>query len=402
MALSDTHRFHGRCKALYFGGKPATLRELHPFLLHHFPLCSAVQLEAYPSPRELSEAFQNALPTLCILNVEKLADSAAGLIPELLRLDSKLAIIAVLPHDHPDLILPYLRLGATDFLISPFTPDQVQMVSQKVIKLFPSPQSGSASGRILTVLPAKGACGATTVACALAFEWKRVTAARVLLADLDPFTGTIGFLLKVKSSFSFADVLSRAADIDADLWKAMVTDCHGVDVLLAPEFPLEGASELEDASSILDYARCNYPAVIADAGSAIGDWSLSQALLSDEVLLISTNELASLHSAQRAIRYLEQNGIGRWKIKLVLNRYDERLGVSRELIQNALGMDVFDVLPTDDSTVQKSLMEGKPVGSTSKLGKRLGALAERLAGQQPSPRKSSSLAGLFSLFSRST
>jgi pilus assembly protein CpaE len=227
-----------------------------------------------------------------------------------------------------------------------------------------------------------------------------MAATRVLLADLDPFTGTLGFLLKVKSAFSFADVLSRAADMDADLWKAMVTDCQGVDVLLSPDLPLEGSSELADASSILDYARFNYTAVVLDAGSAMGDWSLSQARLSDELLLVATNELPALYAAQRVIQYLEGNGIGRWKMKIVLNRYDERVGVSSEVVSNALGMEVFGVLPSDDASVQKSLMEGKPIATVSTLGKRLAALAERLAGREEPTRKPSSLAGLFSRLAR--
>ncbi len=402
MALSDTNRFHGRCKALYFGGNSATLRELHPYFLHHLPLCSPVQLPENLSSGELAVIFEPAVPRLCILTVPKLCDHATGLIQELLRRDPKLVILTVLPRDHPEMILPCLRLGATDFLIAPFTPEQVEAVAHKIVKLFPAGESGSASAKIYTVLPAKGACGATTIACALAFQCKRLSPSRVLLADLDPFTGTIGFLLKVKSAFSFYDVLHRAADIDSDLWKAMVTDSHGIDVLLAPELPIEGENELDDASSILDYARFNYPVVVADAGSAIGDWSLSQAQLSDEVVLVATNELSSLHSAQRVLGYLENNGVGRWKIRLVLNRYDEHFGVSRESIQNSLGMDVFDVLPNDDAAVQKSLMEGKPIAPGSKLGKRIEALAERLAGRERTVRKPSPLNGLFSLFSKSS
>jgi pilus assembly protein CpaE len=398
MAPSDIHRFHGRCQALYIGGRPATVQELHPLLLHYFPLCSAVQLAPRPSPQELSAAFLPAGPKLCILEVEQ-SDPSPGLISELLRLDPKLGIVTVLPREYPGLILPCLRLGATDFLISPFTPDQVQAAAQKLIKLFPT---GDAAGaKMYCVIPAKGACGATTVAAGLAFEWKRLPASRVLLADLDPFTGTVGFLLKVKSTFSFMDVLGRAADIDSDLWKAMVTDSHGVDVLLAPDLPLEGASEIVDAAPILDYARFNYSAVIADAGNAFGDWTVSQAQLSDEVLLVSTNELTSLHCAQRAIQYLEANGVGRWKIKLILNRFDERFGVSRELVQDALGMDVFHILPDDDAGVQKSLMEGKPIAPVSRLGKSIAQLAARLSGREQ-VRKTSSMAGLRALFSRAS
>ena len=46
-----------------------------------------------------------------------------------------------------------------------------------------------------------------TIACNLAFQWKRRGAKKVLLADLDPLTGTMSFLLKIKSVFSFLDML---------------------------------------------------------------------------------------------------------------------------------------------------------------------------------------------------
>ena len=153
---------------------------------------------------------------------------------------------------------------------------------------------------------------------------------------------------------------------------------------------------MADASSILDYARYAYPVVISDAGSAFGDWTLSQAQLSDEVLLISTNELSSLHSAQRAIHYLETNGIDPWKIKLVLNRYDEHYGVSSELIQNSLGIDVFHVLPTDEASVQKSLMEGKPLAPGSKLGEASG-VAGRAPGRPGTSASQAFLPGRFAV-----
>jgi pilus assembly protein CpaE len=401
MAPKDTNRYHGRCKAIYIGGNLATAQELHPLLLHHFPFCAAVQLPSDPSPQDLAAALQSSVPSLCVLDVGELPDAANGLLPELLRLDPQLGILTVLPTNHPDLILPCLRLGAIDFLTIPFMADKVQAAAQKLIRLFPALDSASSSAKIYCVLPAKGACGATTIACNLAFQWQRLTSAPVLLADLDPFAGTVGFLLKVKSTFSFVDVLSRAADMDSDLWKAMIINRYGVDVLLAPELPLDVADELLDAGAILDYARCHYPVIVSDAGSAIAEWSLSQAHLSDEVLLISTNDVASLHAAQRVLEYLENNGIGRWKIKLILNRFDERFGVSRELVEDALGSQVFHVLPADDPAVQRSLMEGKPVAHSSRLGKSLASLILRLSGQE-AVRKPSSFAGLMALFSRSS
>ncbi len=81
----------------------------------------------------------------------------------------------------------------------------------------------------------KGACGASTLAASLAFQWKRFEAKRVLLADMDASTGTISFLLKLKSTYSFIDALARAESLDADLWRGIVSQSGGIDVLLSPE-----------------------------------------------------------------------------------------------------------------------------------------------------------------------
>jgi len=54
------------------------------------------------------------------------------------------------------------------------------------------------------------------------------------------------------------------------------------------------------------------------------------------LLLVTTNELPALQAAQRALSYLDTNRIGRWKIRLVVNRYLRDVGLSREVIGTAL------------------------------------------------------------------
>ncbi len=176
------------------------------------------------------------------------------MIPDLLRIDAKLPIIVVLSSNDPELVLRCLRQGASDFLIQPFTSEQVEAALQKIARTAAHPPSNS--GKVYCIMPAKGGCGASTIASNLAYQMKRGDK-RILLADLDPLAGTLSFLLKIKSNFSFLDVLARSHDIDADLWKAVVTTRQGIDVLLSPEVMTEGMSELKDASSIIEYARAH-------------------------------------------------------------------------------------------------------------------------------------------------
>jgi pilus assembly protein CpaE len=313
-------------------------------------------------------------------------------------------VLALLSGNDPDLILRCLRTGALDFLLQPFTADQVEAALGKVARFQPAvDHTGKEPAKIFAIMPAKGACGATTVAFNLAFQWKRMGTKRILLADLDPLTGTLSFLLKVKSTYSFLDVLQRAHELDADLWNAMVTQVNGVDILLAPDLMAEGAQDLQDPSPILDYARHNYDVVILDAAGVYGPWNLNQARAANELLLVTTNELPALQAAQRALSYLDTNRIGRWKVRLVVNRYLRDVGLSRDVIGTALHTEVFDSLPSDYESVQKALMEGKPIPSGTPFGKSIIQLADHLGGRQQGMKKSSSsLGSLFGLFSRTS
>ncbi|HEY2844117.1 MAG TPA: AAA family ATPase [Bryobacteraceae bacterium] len=380
------------------------VRELAPLLESHLAGSSISFVNSYPSPRDIAGALGGGSLQVVFLDVASDPERALQLLGEMVRLGGQVQVLALLSGNDPDFILRCLRAGAADFLQEPFTHEQLDAVLSKIAKMQPSTEApGADPTKIIAVMPAKGACGATTVACNLAFYWKRMGAKRVLLADLDPLTGTLSFLLKIKSIYSFLDTLQRAHELDADLWRAMVTNVNGVDVLLAPELITENPPELNDPSPILEYARHAYDVVILDAGNVYGDWNLNQARAAQEVLLVTTNELPALQAAQRALSYLDANRVGRWKIRLLVNRYQRDIGLSREVIGTALHTEVFDSIPSDYESVQKALMEGKPVPANTPFGKSLTQVVERLgvrAGGETG--KKSSLGGLFGLFSKTS
>jgi pilus assembly protein CpaE len=399
MPQPDAPRLSGTWKALFICPNQKIIRDLAPLLRKHLPTFSGHDLNAYPMRHQLAEVMSTETPNLCLLEVGEPPDAGLALIHDLLRLDPKLPIVVVLANNNPELVLRCLRQGASDFLIPPFTSEQVEGALQKIARL--QPGRATHSGKVYCIMPAKGGCGASTIASNLAYQMKRGDK-RILLADLDPLAGTLSFLLKIKSAYSFVDALARSHDIDADLWRSVVTTRGGVDVLLSPEVMTEGMSELKDATSIIEYARGTYDLVVLDTGGVYGEWNLSQAQLADEILLVTTNELTSLQAVQRALGYLDANNIGRFKLRLIVNRYDRHTGLSKDVIGTALHMDIFHIMPSDYEAIQKSLMEGKPLGPATSFGKSVIALVDRLAGSSEQPKKSSSLSGLLSLFSRTS
>ncbi|MGA3025322.1 MAG: AAA family ATPase [Bryobacteraceae bacterium] len=398
---SENPRSNGNWKALFVSPNNQLTLEMLPLVSRHPALSPASQLRTYPTSRELQDNMTAHGANLCFLDVTTDPERALKCLADLLAIHSAIPVVAMLSGDDSGLILRCLRQGATEFLVQPFTQEQLEAAMAKIARLNPAVVAKRA--RVWLVVPAKGGCGATTIAANLAWQCKRLGARRVLLADLDPLAGTLSFLLKLKGTFSFLDVLHRSGDIDEDLWKAMVTPQNGVDVLLSPENPGEGQSDLSDAAAVIEYARYNYDVAILDTNSVYGRWNLSQAQAADEVLLITTNELPALQAAQRSLAYLQRNQIGRWKTRIVVNRYEHGNGLEQDVIGTALDADICHVLPTDPDAVQKALMDGKLIQPGSNLGRALHGLADRLAGREQKGRKPESLASsLLSLFSRST
>ncbi len=389
-------------RAVVISPSARVLEELEPLLVSQLPGIAINYVRVYPSPRDLGGIVGGG-PQLVFLDMASDTDQAIQLLTEISRLGSSVQTLALLSGNNPDLILRCLRAGAADFLIQPFTADQLEAAMTKVARTQTSAEgTAKEPAKIFAVMPAKGACGATTVACNLAFQWKRHGDKKILLADLDLLAGTLSFLLKIKSVYSFVDVLQRAGELDQDLWNAMVTNVNGVDVLLAPELVAEGLQDLRDPSPIIEYGRHAYDVVVIDAGGVYGEWNLTQARLATDLLLVTTNELPALQAAQRALSYLDTNRIGRWKIRLVVNRYHRDVGLSREVIGTALHTEVFDSLPSDYEAVQNALMEGKPIPSGTPFGKGIMQLADKLGGRAEGIKKSSSLSGLLGLFSKTS
>ena len=258
----------------------------------------------------------------------------------------------------------------------------------------------TAPGSVVCVVPAKGGCGATTISVNLACQSSRLHKIKVLLADMDPLTSPLSFLLKLRSQYSFMDALLHSNQMDDGLWKVLVTSYQGIDVLLAPESPADSSLETQDPKALLDYVRRNYRLVILDAGWPYGNWNARLAALSDEVMVVVTSDVTSLFAAQRAIAYLEEKGVERSSIRLVVNQYWKHAGLEPQDIAKALGLPVYQLVPRDDQAIGNAQMDGRPATADSRFSKSLAELAARLHGKEPEPSRHSPGTGPLSHFRR--
>jgi len=400
MATTQNPRNYIQWKAMLLCPNRGMSTELSALIAEQLPFAPVAEFKDYPSRTDLAEAIPAHSPNLCFVDVATNRDWALSILSDIAAIDPKLPIVALHATNESDFILRCLRMGATEFLLQPFTAEQFIAVMDRIAQQHWQGRGTGSLGKVACVIPAKGACGASTIACSLAHQWKKNGTKRILLADMDPLTGTLSFLLKLRQTYSFMDALSRGGQLDADVWKGLVYSSSGIDVLLAPEKPVHGIDESHDPGSLIEFARMNYDLVVVDCNGAYGQWALTLARQCDDLVLVTTNELPALQATQRTLAYLDRNRIERSKIRIVVNRYHKDVGLNQDVIEAALHAEVFHLLPSDYETVQRALVEGKPITAGTSLGRSLSALAEKLNGKERAaeePAKSSGF-GFGSLF----
>ncbi|MEO8660216.1 MAG: AAA family ATPase [Bryobacteraceae bacterium] len=361
--------------------------------------CVAVE-STYPEPAALPELIARHGCDLCFLDFSVNPVPAFDLLAAMQSAPTPIAVVALVPQGHSDLLLRCLRQGAHAFLLCPPTADQVSKIAERLPNTSDT-ANAHPSSTVICVMPVKGSCGATTIATNLAYQLKKSGAKRVLLADLDPLTGIIGFLWKLKSSYSFMDALHHGGVLDADVWKGVIVPSQGIDVLLAPESPVHDIDDGLGPSTLVDFARQQYDYIVVDTSGPYGDWSIQLARLADRLFLVAANEPLSPFAVRRASGYLKHFGAGGAKMRLILNR--TRPDAVGDASRN-YEMEPAFVLPHDRDAVNKALVDGRAITASCAFTKQLGTLAARMVGgKEPAPpqaKKSAGLAGLFSLFGR--
>jgi pilus assembly protein CpaE len=349
----------------------------------------AFQMADYPEPGTIAGLVAQQQLNLCFLDVSTNPDRALPLIAEI---STFMPVVAMQPVNDADMILRCLRRGAREFL-SDFTSLTLREVMDQLGQSA-APLPGGAPAKIYCVIPGKPGCGATTLAVHLALELRRCGVSRLLLVDADSLSAGVAFLLKLKSDFHLGDAVRTCFQLDQEMWSRLVTPCRDIDVLAAPEDPsLRVVVNREAAAELTSFWRERYEVVVIDTDEAYGS-GRELALRSDYVLLVTTNEMASLYVTQRSIESLERCGMQHDQIRVLVNRYTPAKGLKPEDVAKALKISPYALLRNDYESVQRALLDGRLVASDSQFGRSIHQLAERLVGKEAGPRKRR---GLFAL-----
>jgi pilus assembly protein CpaE len=253
------------------------------------------------------------------------------------------------------------EVGADDLLTLPAPPDQVEFALRKVIARRRGVTVGSVTNPMICVLGPKGGTGKTLTSCNLAVALAGA-GKRPVIVDLDLQFGDVGIALGLSPERTIYDLARVGESLDADKVEDFLTDHpSGARVLLAPSRPDQAASVtvefLREAYAVL---RARHDYVIVDTPPGFTPEVIASIDLSSHLLLVGMLDAFSLKSTKLGLETLELMGSDPERIRLVLNRADSNIGISREEAEAIIGRRP-DVYVPSAREIPRAATDGEPI-----------------------------------------
>jgi pilus assembly protein CpaE len=321
-------------------------------------------------------------PDLVVLLLSPDRDRALVVLGEL-RSKVPCRTLVIGPSNDSKLVLRALRCGADDFI------DENELETElkaALVRLQAGATVLSAEpGKTISILGPSGGTGASTiavnVATVLAKEHKSA-----LLVDLKLETGDLASLLDLKPAYTLANLCQNANRMDRVMFeRSLAKHSSGVHLLAAPQMLVDTSHvNAEGIRQAITLARVLFPYVVVDIDHSFRPEQIQVLRQSDVVLLVMRLEFTSLRNTRRTIDYLEQLGVSRQQVQLVVNRYGQMKEVPSGKAEEALGMKIKHYIPDDPRSIIRANNNGVPVvleAPAAKVSKSVISLAMSVNGK---------------------
>lgn len=272
--------------------------------------------------------------------------------------DAGLSVVLVAKHE-ADLLLEALRAGVRE-VVEPDVPEEelsaaVSRVPSVVTHGAASDDTpgGTATGKAVVVVSAKGGVGKSTIAVNLSTALARHAPQRVVLVDLDAQFGDAASLLDLDPEHSVLDAAESIAQSDTVLLKTFLTP-HPRGLLVLAGSPSPTAADrikTDHARDVITALKGIFEMVIVDTSAGITDQTIGALEAADEIVLVTTRDLSSVRAVAKELELLGRLGLPDIPIRVVLNGQEKKSGLLLKDLEKIIGRSVDVVLPRSDDAL---------------------------------------------------
>jgi pilus assembly protein CpaE len=303
----------------------------------------------------------------------------------------EVTIFAVGEMSQPANIVSAMRAGAREFLDHAASREALIEAFTRFSATLSRAQRSSSKARVFTFLNAKGGAGATTTAVNTAVALQE-SHGRVVLVDFAPI-GHAALQLNLRPQFTLLDALQNLHRMDGSLLDGLMTPYrNGLHLLAGAQQPHAGVPTASELARLFDLLVNQYHFVVLD-GSGRMDATMQMICdLSNAVLLVAQTDVVSLWSAGRIQSFL-QEGAGRDRLRIVINRYKKIPGFTDDDVEKATNCKVLWKVPNNFQVIGPAIDKGNPVAAqgSHEISRSYQGLAAELAGATASAEGALSL-----------
>jgi pilus assembly protein CpaE len=329
---------------------------------------------------EILRQLQDARPEVVVVDISSRDPQRAIRTVEIIHATTQqIVIFANGEMTQPANIVASMRAGACEYLDNAAGPDPLLEALTRFSSSRTRNSGGAGRAKVFTFLGAKGGAGCTTAAVNTALALQQ-SHGDVALLDFAPI-GHASLHLNLRPQFGVLDALQNLHRMDVSLLDGLMTETkEGMHLLAGPLQPYPTEPTPGELARLFDLVVNHYRFVVVDASSRLDPTTRLLSDLSNAVLVVAQTDVVSLWSSSRIHTFLEE-GSGRDRLRIVLNRYKKIPGFTDEDVQQATNCKVLWKIPNAFQLISPSIDHGTPVvlQEGSEISRSYRALAQTMA-----------------------
>lgn len=344
--------------------------ELTSQLKRVIDMAAVSQVTGIPGARQILEDRVTPVEAV-VLGPQLSVDEAVHGARTLRQASPTINLVLVTNEATPDVLREAMRAGISDVLERRPHDDHLLEAVNRARQLTnelraaaggSTPTDATANRRTITVFSTKGGSGKSLLATNLAVLLAEEAPDQVVLVDLDLHSGDDAVMLQLLPNWTIADAAARGSALDAEQLRGFLTShVSKLRLLAAPTHPAHADEIKADAvGHILTLLRGMFRYVIVDGPAQFTDPLLTALDQTDVVVVVAMMDVPSIKNLRVSTQTLQELGIPRDRLRLVLNRADSKVGLTVKEIESSLGTQIDAEIPSSRE-VPFAVNQGQPI-----------------------------------------
>ena len=311
-------------------------------------------------------------PDMLIVDL-KLPEMDGFEILQRLRRDPKyshMPVIVITAKDELSEKLKAFELGADDYLVKPFQPEElvarmgILARRGKAMQIVRDMETvNRASTTVITVHSLRGGVGCSSIVVNLGLALYKLWGQQTLLIDGVLTAGQVALMLDGKPGATWENLVGIDPENfdDSVVGEMMVPHKSGIRYIASPRYPIAADTFTNDTlHQLMEKIKAHNEFVLIDTAHDFSDMTIQMLSMASCILLVMAPEMASLRTTLSAIEIYDRLGIPLDKIKIVLNNNSSSPAIKQAQLEKVLKRSIDFVLPYEAGEVNRALNFGQP------------------------------------------